>query len=163
MSQLGIICDKMVYEAFKKDKCIHPSEEYIYEGDDRILAWWLLDPKSEEMNRIRQMFRMIGDIGSYKYMLDETEEGGDITVNSKISSVWKNSAWTDVFKYGIHVPETAVPIKNGTVKELYVEGFFYFTTGEGDLDAAMEQFQDICVKVGINADNVSVAELREKL
>ncbi len=45
--------------------------------------------------------------------------------------------------------------------ELYVKGWFYFDTDATDNDAAIEEFRNACEEIGINADNITDAVIRD--
>lgn len=48
------------------------------------------------------------------------------------------------------------------MSELMVNGWFYFDTNRATNDEAVAEFRKACAKVGINADNICAACIRDE-
>lgn len=48
------------------------------------------------------------------------------------------------------------------MNELKVEGYFYFKTNKTNIEDAIDEFQNVCTSVGINADNISFGVIRDE-
>ena len=48
------------------------------------------------------------------------------------------------------------------MNELKVEGYFYFKTNKTNVEDAIDEFQNVCKSVGINADNISFGIIRDE-